>query len=143
MVQKRAPKHIPATHAHELADITYRQLDYWARRGWVTPSIDQGLGRAGRRLYSADDVVRLAALGHFGRSGLDIAKLGPVVARLTLPATDFLVVVSKDADEVSVVARDRLRAAVAAPGMHAVFDPAPLRARLASAGSRESEVRSA
>ena len=67
---------IAATAACELAGVTYRQLDYWARRGWVSPSVDTGLGRAGRRLYHPGDVVRLAALGHFGQAGLDVGKLG-------------------------------------------------------------------
>jgi DNA-binding transcriptional MerR regulator len=72
MTTRTATHVITAPEAAELAGITYRQLDYWARRGWVAPSIDRGTGRAARRLYSADDVVRLAALGHFGRARADV-----------------------------------------------------------------------
>ncbi len=91
------PGGITATAACELARVTLRQLDYWARRGWVSPSVDTGLGRAGRRLYDPSDVVRLAALGHFGQAGLDVGRLGPALADLDLPlGSDFLVVAEAD-----------------------------------------------
>lgn len=116
--------------AFELAGITYRQLDYWARRGWVTPSIEPATGRASRRLYSAEDILRLAALGHFGRSGVDVGELGPRMARLDLPAQgDWLVVAGPEA-ELAVVPGEGLRSHVAAPGAFVVFDPAEVRSHL-------------
>lgn len=130
---------ISATRAHHLAGITYRQLDYWARRGWVTPSVDQGLGRAGRRLYNGADVVRLAALGHFGSSGLDIGRLGPVVARMAIDLDRDVVLVAVDDGTVRAVPAHALRPTVAEPGTYAVFDPAPLRARLFGRDSEEDE----
>lgn len=44
-----------------LAGVTYRQLDYWARTGLVTPSICEARGSGSQRLYSVADlaVVRM------------------------------------------------------------------------------------
>jgi DNA-binding transcriptional MerR regulator len=127
---------IAATAACELAGVTYRQLDYWARRGWVSPSVDTGLGRAGRRLYHPGDVVRLAALGHFGQAGLDVGKLGPELADLDLPlSTDFLVVAEADGP-VTICAAERLRAEVAQPRARVLFDTAALQERLGLTRSR-------
>jgi DNA-binding transcriptional MerR regulator len=76
---------VAAADAHAIARITYRQLDHWARQGWVRPSIDEGQGRAGRRRYSRADVVRLDLLRHLGKSGVNLTTLGPVVAGLAMP----------------------------------------------------------
>jgi len=109
-----------------LAGITYRQLDYWARRSWVKPSVEAGLGRAGRRLYGKADVIRLAALGTFGRAGLDVGRLGPALAALELPlGEDFLVTVSVDGD-IGIVAALELRSVVCQPLLRVTFDPAGL-----------------
>lgn len=46
--------------ASRVSGITYRQLDYWARRQIVEPSITPSHGSGSRRLYSFKDVVILA-----------------------------------------------------------------------------------
>lgn len=54
-----------------VAGITYRQLDYWARTGLVTPSIAPASGSGTSRLYSFEDLVELRlirALMDDGRS---------------------------------------------------------------------------
>jgi DNA-binding transcriptional MerR regulator len=118
---------ITAPEAARLAGITYRQLDYWARRGWLRPSVEAGTGRPGRRLYSAHDVLRLAALGHLGRSGADVGQLGPQVAEVELPPDgDYLVILDRELS-LEVVAASELRARLGVPGRYVIFDPAPLR----------------
>ena len=131
VITQTAPDGISAPEAARLAAITYRQLDYWARRGWVPPSVEAGTGRPGRRLYSSHDVLRLAALGHLGRSGTDVAQLGPQVAALELPAddVDYLVVFGPELS-LEVVPAAELRARLGSPGSYVVFDPAPLRRQL-------------
>ena len=75
------------------AGITYRQLDYWARTGLVTPSIRGAAGSGSQRLYSFRDVLVLkvvkklldagvslqnvrAAVGHLRKRGIeDLAQL--------------------------------------------------------------------
>lgn len=118
-----------APEAAQLAGISYRQLDYWARASWITASRVErvSVNRVVRR-YAEDDIVRLAALRHLAQSGLDVARFGPLVGSLEVPH-DALVVVGPD-ETVSVVAAAELRRTVSAAGRWVVFDPAPLRRRL-------------
>lgn len=48
----------------DAAGITYRQLDYWIRRGYVSPSVQDAEGPGSLRLFSAadlEDVRKVAA----------------------------------------------------------------------------------
>ena len=45
--------------ACQIAGITYRQLDYWARTGLVKPSIRGAKGSGSQRLYSFKDILTL------------------------------------------------------------------------------------
>lgn len=49
-----------------LADITYRQLDYWCRIGAIVPSAHTGTGSGNRRRFTAQDVLVLAVLALVG-----------------------------------------------------------------------------
>ena len=133
---------ITAPDAFRLAGITYRQLDHWARRAWVAPSVEAGTGRPGRRLYSPEDVLRLAALGHLGRSGADVGRLGPQVAGLELPDgdVDYLVVLGSELS-LEIVAAGELRPKLGTPGTYVVFDPAPLRRQLGLASPAPARLR--
>jgi DNA-binding transcriptional MerR regulator len=123
---------IGANDAHELAGITYRQLDHWARQGWVLPSLDRGEGRSGRRLYSRSDVVRLDLLRHLAVSKVNTAQAGPLVSELKLGEADMLVLwgpMGGKADLV-VVSRAAAVSSLAAGGAWVVYDPKPIRRRL-------------
>jgi DNA-binding transcriptional MerR regulator len=127
---------IVANDAHELAGITYRQLDHWARQGWVLPSIDAGKGRSGRRLYSPDDVVRLDLLRHLAMSKVNTAHAGPRVAELQFGDADTLVLwgpVGGRDTEAELAVRDRGSVVrfLADGGAWVVFDPQPVSARVA------------
>src|SRR5215210_4395301 len=79
--------------AAEAAGITYRQLDYWERNGWITASrVDQAGGGRRVRRYSTDDVVRLAALRHLGLSKLDVGLWGVTVGGTMIDAGEALIV---------------------------------------------------
>ena len=54
-----APEGYPGKRAAEIASITYRQLDYWARTGLVRPSLQRATGSGSRRLYSYRDLLEL------------------------------------------------------------------------------------
>jgi len=112
--------------AAELAGISYRQLDYWARRGWVVPS-GEDVGGVQRRVYNVADVVRLAALGHLGRSRVDVATFADATGRVRVPEGHaYLIVWSIHEGSVrSTTVRD-VRRVAAAPGRYVIFDPAPL-----------------
>lgn len=45
----------------DLTGATYRQVDYWARQGWLTPSVEECRGSGTARRWSDQDVqdVRL------------------------------------------------------------------------------------
>jgi DNA-binding transcriptional MerR regulator len=45
-----------------LVGITYRQLDYWARTGLLTPTIASAKGSGSKRRYSYHDVVELKVI---------------------------------------------------------------------------------
>ena len=45
-----------------LVGVTYRQLDYWARTGLLTPSVASASGSGSKRKYSYRDVVELKVI---------------------------------------------------------------------------------
>lgn len=47
------------TQAARIAGISYRQLDHWARKGVVEPSIAPASGSGSRRRYSYRDLLKL------------------------------------------------------------------------------------
>jgi len=127
--------------AAEAARISYRQLDYWARRNWVVPSGAASEGMQ-RRVYTVADVVRLAALGHLGRSRVDVATYGPATGRLQVPAgSAYLIVWAIHDENVRLTNGKDLRRVACEPGRYVIFDPAPLLRNLARRRSEAVEVR--
>lgn len=47
----------PTDEVAEAVGATYRQLDYWARTGLITPSVSQAKGTGSARRYSINDAV--------------------------------------------------------------------------------------
>lgn len=60
----------------ELGGCTYRQLDYWARLGWITPEVQaEGSGTQRRWSPQAVDIVRvLAAFSRMTTLGGNLGK---------------------------------------------------------------------
>jgi hypothetical protein len=112
-----------AADAAAAAGITYRQLDYWERQGWVRPAHIEDIspGRRVRR-YSPLDVARLAALRHLARSGFDVAVHGPIVGQLPL-VPGVAVVAGGDPEQLRLVDIDNVVAVVSVEGRWTVFDP--------------------
>ena len=54
--------------------ITYRQLDYWARTGLVTPSVKDASGSGSQRLYSFTDVVHLKIIKRLLDAGVSLQQ---------------------------------------------------------------------
>jgi MerR HTH family regulatory protein len=133
---------VPAVDAHQLARISYRQLDHWARQGWVAPSLDPGRGRSGRRLYSAGDVVRLDLLRHLAISSVNMAVAGPAVAAFEMPDGDVRVlwgpVGTKDGAGVGLeaVPAGEVLGRLERGGAYVVYNPAGVRHRLAVVADR-------
>lgn len=61
--------------ACQLAGITYRQLDYWARTELLTPSLQEAQGSGTQRLYSFTDVVQLRIIKRILDTGMNLNKV--------------------------------------------------------------------
>ncbi len=59
----------------KIVGITYRQLDYWARTGLLTPSIQTAHGSGSQRLYSFQDVVQLRVIKRLLDAGMSLKKI--------------------------------------------------------------------
>ena len=66
--------------ACQIAGITYRQLDYWARTGLVTPSVR--LGRGEGRLYSIKDVLLLTTIKRLLDTSVSLSNIRLAVEHL-------------------------------------------------------------
>lgn len=91
---------VSSRRAAEIAGISYRQLDYWARLGYVEPSGASATGSGSRRRWTLPDVQRLASIAavkeilgtnveiEFVLAVVDGAPLDrPVVAGHTVPVS--------------------------------------------------------
>lgn len=63
------------TVASKVAGITYRQLDYWARKHIVEPSLHSSHGSGSRRLYSFKDILVLAVSKRLLDAGVNLQNV--------------------------------------------------------------------
>lgn len=83
-----------APNVCRIVGISYRQLDYWARTGLVTPSVEPAHGSGTQRLYSFSDLVELRVIKQLLHAGVNLSKVrraldvlrgqGEDLARITL-----------------------------------------------------------
>jgi len=73
----------PGKKAAEIAGITYRQLDYWARTNLVKPSLARAHGSGSRRRYSYRDLLELRAVKSLLDAGIRLELVRKVFAYLT------------------------------------------------------------
>ncbi len=57
-----------------LTGVTYRQLDYWARTGLVTPSVTPATGSGSKRAYSYGDVLEVKVIKSLLDAGVALTK---------------------------------------------------------------------
>jgi DNA-binding transcriptional MerR regulator len=57
-----------------LTNVTYRQLDYWARTGLVTPSITPATGSGSKRSYSYADVLEVKVIKSLLNAGVALTR---------------------------------------------------------------------
>jgi DNA-binding transcriptional MerR regulator len=62
-----------------LVGISYRQLDYWARTGLVSPSVREAGGSGTQRLYSFRDLVLLRTIKSLLVTGLSLQQIRKAV----------------------------------------------------------------
>lgn len=63
------PSYIPAAEVCQRAGVTYRQLDYWGRRGFIPCQETKGSGYP--RRFTEDDVTYIALFAKLVKAGLD------------------------------------------------------------------------
>ena len=68
--------------ACQVAGITYRQLDYWARTDLVVPSIRNATGSGSQRLYSFKDILVLKIVKQLLDTGISLQNIRLAVDKL-------------------------------------------------------------
>ncbi|HEX9236260.1 MAG TPA: MerR family transcriptional regulator [Actinomycetota bacterium] len=63
----------------KIVGISYRQLDYWARTGLVTPSVREAGGSGTQRLYSFKDLVQLRVIKKLIDAGVTLQRVRKAV----------------------------------------------------------------
>ncbi len=66
--------------AARLADISYRQLDHWARKDLVTPSVAPAQGSGSQRRYSYEDIVELKVIKKMRDADISLQRIDKVFA---------------------------------------------------------------
>ncbi|MBI5028474.1 MAG: MerR family transcriptional regulator, partial [Actinobacteria bacterium] len=84
------------------ADITYRQLDYWARTGLIEPTVRGAKGSGSQRLYSFQDILLLKVVKRLLDAGISLQQIRTAVQHLRARGTDDLTRVTLMSDGVSV-----------------------------------------
>jgi DNA-binding transcriptional MerR regulator len=88
--------------ACNVAGITYRQLDYWARTGLVEPTVRTAGGSGTQRLYSFRDVLLLKVIKRLLDAGVSLQQIRTAVHHLRERGTDGLTEVTLMSDGASV-----------------------------------------
>ncbi|MEW5762461.1 MAG: MerR family transcriptional regulator [Bacillota bacterium] len=71
-----------AGEVSKLTGIPYARLDYWARSGFLRPSVSGGNGKGSKRLYAFRDIVALRTARELRDMGIGLQKLRKVVRHL-------------------------------------------------------------
>lgn len=84
--------------ACQVAGITYRQLDYWARTKLVTPSIRGARGSGSQRLYSFRDILVLKIVKGLLDTGISLQNIRLAVEKLHDLGVDDLATITLVSD---------------------------------------------
>jgi len=88
--------------ACNVAGISYRQLDYWARTGLVEPSVRTAAGSGSQRLYSFRDILVLKVIKRLLDTGVSLQNIRTAVEHLRESGVDDLAQVTLMSDGASV-----------------------------------------
>jgi DNA-binding transcriptional MerR regulator len=84
------------------AGITYRQLDYWARTGLVSPTIRSASGSGSQRLYSFKDILVLKVVKRLLDTGVSLQNIRTAVDHLRARGVNDLAGITLLSDGVTV-----------------------------------------
>jgi DNA-binding transcriptional MerR regulator len=90
------------TVASKVAGITYRQLDYWARKHIVEPSLHSSNGSGSRRLYSFKDILVLAVSKRLLDAGVNLQNVTVAIGYLNQHSVDDMATITIMSDGESV-----------------------------------------
>lgn len=88
--------------ACQVAGITYRQLDYWARTNLVRPSIRGAKGSGSQRLYSFKDILVLKIVKGLLDTGISLQNIRLAVDKLRDRGVSDIAEITLVSDGVSV-----------------------------------------
>ncbi len=88
--------------ACNVTGITYRQLDYWARTGLVTPEIRDAGGSGTQRLYSFRDILMLKVVKRLLDAGVSLQQIRTAIDHLRERGVHDLSQVTLMSDGISV-----------------------------------------
>lgn len=88
--------------ACNVAGISYRQLDYWARTGLVTPEIRGAEGSGTQRLYSFRDILMLKVVKKLLDAGISLQQIRTAIDHLRSRGVEDLSQLTLMSDGVSV-----------------------------------------
>src|SRR6266511_2077407 len=72
----------------KLIGISYRQLDYWARTGLVTPSVRAADGSDNQRLYGFTDLVELRIIKRLLDASMSLQRIREAIRYLRRAAAN-------------------------------------------------------
>ncbi len=73
-----AKQSFSGSQAAQIAGITYRQLDYWARTNLIRPSLSDAKGSGSRRSYEYRDLLELKVIKQLLDAGLKLESVREV-----------------------------------------------------------------
>jgi DNA-binding transcriptional MerR regulator len=88
--------------ACDVAGITYRQLDYWARTGLVEPTVRPASGSGSQRLYGFRDILVLKVVKRLLDTGVSLQNIRAAVQHLRARGVDDLAQITLMSDGASV-----------------------------------------
>src|SRR3954452_7879871 len=88
--------------ACQIAGITYRQLDYWARTSLVVPSIRSATGSGTQRLYSFKDILVLKVVKRLLDTGVSLQNIRVAVDHLRVRGIEDLAGITLFSDGTTV-----------------------------------------
>lgn len=117
-----------------LTQISYRNLDYWARTGLVRSSIRQAEGKGTRRVYAFEDLVALRLVKRLRDAGIPLQAIRRAVRYLQARAERPMSTLALVADGRRILALtddpQRMVDATADGQVVVAIDVAPIRRRL-------------
>ncbi|NUS00722.1 MAG: MerR family transcriptional regulator [Kribbellaceae bacterium] len=90
---------VTACHA---VGISYRQIDYWARTGLVSPSVRDATGSGTQRLYSFRDLVVLKVVKRLLDAGVSLQNIRKAIETLRSHGVDDLAGITLISDGTTV-----------------------------------------